>query len=183
MLRRHHLVAFLAVLALGLPGTPLRGQEVIPFAGGGIALGTGDLGDGTDRGWFALGGVDIPLYTLLAREASLRVGVSHARIPYSGDFGEEMAVTSVSSELSYHFGRPTRLVQPYLRGGIALNLQQYDPGELGGARNTAARAAVAGGAGVNIMFGPTDLVLGAHFTSGADAGYVGFHGGLAIPLR
>lgn len=176
-------VALFVAFGVGLPGSPLLGQEVIPFGGGGIALGTGDLGTETDSGWFALGGVDIPLYTILAREASLRVGVSHARIPYTEGFGDEMAVTSVSGELSYHFGRPARLVQPYLRGGGALNVHRYDPGDLGGAVTTDARAGVVAGAGLNIMFGPADLVLGAHFTSGADAGFVGFHGGVAVPLR
>jgi len=183
MHRSHALVLFFGALFLGLPGSPLRGQEVIPFAGGGIALGTGDLGTDTESGWFALGGIDIPLYSLLAREASLRAGLSHARIPYIGELGEEVAITSVSGELSYHFGRPSRLVQPYLRGGIALNVHQYDPGDLGGGTATDARAGVVGGAGLNIMLGPTDLVLGAHFTSGTDAGYVGFHGGFALPLR
>jgi hypothetical protein len=170
-------------LAVVLPGFPVHGQEIIPFAGGGIALGTGDLSTDTDQGWFALGGIDIPLPTLLAREASLRAGISHARIPFDNEFGDEMAVTSVSGELSYHFGRPNRLVQPYLRGGASLNVHEYDPGDLGGAKTTDARAGVVAGAGMNIMFGPTDLVLGAHFTSGTDAGYVGFHGGLALPLR
>jgi len=183
MHRFQALAALFVALVLGFTGSPLQGQEVIPFAGGGVALGTGDLGKETDPGWFALGGVDIPLYTILAREASLRAGVSHARIPYAEGFGDEMAVTSVSGELSYHFGRPARIVQPYVRGGVALNVHQYDPGDLAGATTTDARAGVAGGAGLNIMFGPADLVIGAHFTSGTDAGFVGFHGGFALPLR
>ncbi len=181
----HNRLPLLALLLLAPTAAqqPLAAQEIIPFAGGGVALASGDHGGDTDQGWFALGGFDVPLPTLLAREASLRTSVAHARLPFAEGFGDEMQITSVSVEMGYHFGPASRLVRPYLRGGVSMNVHRYEPGDLRAPSTTEVHPGGVAGAGLNVMFGPTDLVLGAHFTSGVDSGFLGFHGGLALPLR
>ena len=56
-------VPLVVLTLLVLPCGSLQGQSngVVPFLGGGLAMGTGSLSTDTNNGWLAFGGVDVPL--------------------------------------------------------------------------------------------------------------------------
>lgn len=181
-MKRHLLVASAFLLLTAFPRTHLVAQHIIPFIGGGLAAGTGDLGEDTGNGWFVVGGVDIPI---AAVDPGFAVGVtaSYSRIPYEGGFSEATQVTAISGELSYLIGDPANLLRPYLRAGGGLQVHRYDPGSIAANPVTDTRAGFTAGAGVNISTGGADVVLGSRFTTGSGGGFVGFHAGIALPLR
>ena len=95
--------AFSAVVAIGLVAGAANAQRrITPFFGGGLATGTGDLGDDTESGWVVFAGADVPL----GLDPGLTVGLtaSYARVPYSGGFDEFTGVPALFGELGYVVG-------------------------------------------------------------------------------
>lgn len=176
-------ILFLTSFVTGLGVAPLAGQGIIPFAAGGVALGTGDLADETDPGWVVLAGVDVPLDAVVVEGLSLRSAVSLARIPFMGDFGEGTRVTGFTWELRYHLLPLDRTLRPFVEGGGGGHVHRYDPGELDAVESGDVRAAAVAGAGVQAALGSIELLLGARFATGTDAGHLTVYGGLALPLR
>jgi hypothetical protein len=175
----------LLVLAFLVPSGALRAQSsgVVPFVGGGLAMGTGRLSKDTNNGWLAFGGVDVPLDAW----PGLGLGVmgSFASIPYaSGGFDEATQVTTVSAELSYVIGsESTGTVKPYVRAGAGVQVHRYDPGTTLYSAKQDTRAAVTGGAGLRFdLSSSANALVGAHFQSGEDGGFLGIHAGVAFPV-
>src|SRR5689334_3218367 len=85
---KRFLLAALALFgAVTLPVCELAAQRrVVPFVGGGVATGNGNLSDDTDSGWLGYVGLDIPLS--LTPGLSVGVTASYAHIPYKGSFNE-----------------------------------------------------------------------------------------------
>jgi hypothetical protein len=170
-------VAFCTALALGEANAQRR---ITPFAGGGLATGTDDLGDDTDSGWIAFVGADLPV----GIRPGLSVGLtaSYARVPYKGEFDESMGVPALFGELGYVFGAGSaRTIQPYLRGGAGVQLRKYDPGTTGYREQSDGGLAFSAAGGVRFLFEPAAVFIGARFVGDSDAGVLGFHGGVAFP--
>ena len=55
-MKRHALPVLSVLLPPALP-CPKLSAQIVPFLGGGVALGMGDVGDDSDAGWLVLGGV------------------------------------------------------------------------------------------------------------------------------
>jgi hypothetical protein len=187
-MKRHRVAVLSLLLATALPGANLSAQFsdpaeplVVPFIGGGLAMGTGDLSRDTNSGWFVLGGVDVPLPSVATGFSAGLTG-SFSQIPYGGGFDEATQVTALSAEGSYRIGSAASMVRPYVRAGAGVQIHRYDPGELLTPAIWDTRPALSAGAGVSIMMGAADAVLGARFGSGTDAGFVGLHAGVAIPV-
>jgi hypothetical protein len=164
-----------------LASTPLGAQQIIPFVGGGVALGMGDVGEDSSAGWLVLGGFDVPL-PIVTDGFGIGVSASYANVPYEGGFSEAMQVTTVSGEITYRIGEAAAMVRPYLRGGAGVQIHRYEPGDTNFSPVTDTRAGVTAGAGVLVMMGAADAMLGARFNSGTDGGYLGVHVGVAIPV-
>ncbi len=171
----------------GLAQEPVRPSPVdtrpqlVPFFGAGVAVGTGDLSVLTDPGWMAFGGFDVPL-----GDAGISLGVtaSHARVGYEGGFDEESQTTMVTADLGYAYtGLAPRRVTPFVRAGLGLRVERYEPGRLAATSSSETGLGGTASAGVAVTAGPTALVLGAHFSSGRNAGHWGAHGGIAVPVR
>jgi opacity protein-like surface antigen len=177
---RRQLLLGIAFILAAIP-CELGAQQIVPFIGGGLAMGTGDLGEDTNNGWFVLGGVDVPLTTVTPGFA-IGVAGSYARIPYDGQFDEATQVTTISGELSYLIGEPAHVVRPYIRAGGGVQIHRYDPGSLNTNSITDTRAGFTAGAGLNVRMSAVDVVVGARFASGSGGGFLGFHGGLALPV-
>lgn len=180
-MKLHLLVAASLLVAAATPSADLAAQQVVPFLGGGLAIGTGDLGSDTNNGWLVIGGVDVPLPSI-APGFAVGATAIYSRIPYAGQFSEATQVTSISGELSYLIGDAVRMVRPFVRGGGGVQIHRYEPGNINTNATTDAVAAFSAGAGINIAAGPGDVVLGARFASGLDAGFLGLHGGFSIPV-
>jgi hypothetical protein len=178
-----HQLSVLALLVLMAAHSPARASaQIVPFIGGGLALGTGDLSDDTDNGWLIIGGLDVPVSSV-APGFAVGVTASYTNIPYGGQFSEATGVTAISAELSYLLGAASSRVRPYVRGGGGLQVHRYDPGIINTNPNTDSRAGFTAGAGVNIGMGSAaDAVIGARFASGTDGGFLGFHAGVAVPI-
>ena len=158
-------------------------RRVVPFAGAGLAKGMNDLSDGTDNGWLAYAGVDIPLPAL---NPGLAIGVtgSYARIPYSGPFDEATSVSALLGEVSYTIGAAgTSIVKPYLRAGLGGQVRKYDPGTTGFREQSEGGLAVSAGAGVNLRVSSLAVNVGAHLVTDADVGVLGIHAGIGWPGR
>jgi hypothetical protein len=168
----------LALLALA-PSSEVAAQGVTPFAGGGLAMGTGDLGSDTGNGWLAFGGVNLPVGT-----SGLFLGATaaHARIPYTGDFDEEARVSSVTGDIGYTFGLIANLAAPYVRGGLGLRVETYEPGTLAGTRSTHSEIGFGGGAGLNFDLVSWSAFVGTHVLTGSDAGVWAVFAGVGVPL-
>lgn len=173
-----------AFSAAALAGAPLSAQDpmpLVPYLGGGLALGTSDLGQDTDSGWQVFGGVDVPIEAISVPGLFVGARAGYASIPYQGGFGEAMRVTTVTGELSYLIASDALdTVVPYLRAGAGLQVHRYEPGDLGLEPTTDSRAVAAAGAGVSIRLGTVSALLGGHFTTGTDAGFVTLGGALAL---
>jgi hypothetical protein len=164
-------------LAVGQAGAQRR---VTPFFGGGLATGTGDLGDDTESGWLAFAGVDVPLGSTPG--LTLGLTASYARVPYKGSFDESTGVPALFAEVGYVIGASSsRMVQPYIRGGAGVQLRKYDPGTTGYRKQSDGGLAFSAGGGLQFHFSPATVFVGAHLVSDADAGVLGFHGGVAFP--
>jgi opacity protein-like surface antigen len=175
--------AFSAVVAIGLVAGAANAQRrITPFFGGGLATGTGDLGDDTESGWVVFAGVDVPL----GLDPGLTVGLtaSYARVPYSGGFDEFTGVPALFGELGYVVGAQSpRMIKPYLRAGAGVQLRKYDPGSTGYRTRSDGGLAFSAGGGLQFHLSPATLFVGAHYVTDADAGVLAFHGGLAFPAR
>ncbi len=91
--------------------------------------------------------------------------------PVFGDLGYVIAAKSSS------------IVKPYVRGGAGEQIPKYDPGSTGYRKQSDGGIAFSAGGGLQFLVSSTALFVGAHFVSDADAGVLGFHGGLAWPGR
>ncbi len=174
------LFASLALAAALFLASPLTAQQrITPFAGGGLAMGTGDLGTDTGNGWMAFGGIELPLGSA---GLSLGVTAAHARIPYEGEFNEEALVTSITGDLGYTFGLIGNLVAPYVRAGAGLRVDAYEPGNLAGARSTRSDFGFMGSAGLDFDLVGWSIRVGSNYLGGRGSGVWGVFGGLAVPL-
>ena len=155
-------------------------RRIVPFAGGGLAKGMGDLSDNTGNGWLVFGGVDIPLGTNPA--LTLGVTASYAHVPYEGTFNEATNIPGIFGEIGYTFlARSTSKVKPYVRAGGGATLHKYDPGSTGFRETSQGKLAFSGGAGLQLLVSSFAVFAGAHVVTDADAGYLAIHGGLAFP--
>ena len=179
-MKRHALPVLSVLLAAALPCTKLSAQ-IVPYLGGGVALGMGDVGDDSDAGWLVLGGIDVPL-AIVAEGFAIGFSASYANVPYKGGFSEAVKITTVSGEASYLFGEVTSSVRPYVRGGLGGQIHQYDPGDTNFSTITDTRFGVVAGAGVRVPMGAADAMVGARFATGEDGGFLGFHAGVAVPV-
>ena len=156
-------------------------RRIVPFAGAGLAKGIGDLSDGTDNGWLAYVGVDIPLPAL---NPGLSVGVtgSYSRVPYTGEFDEAATISAVVGEVGYTIGAASSsIVKPYLRAGLGAQFRKYDPGNTGYKEQTETSLALSGGAGVQFLVSSFAIIVGGHVVTDMDAGMLGVHAGIAWP--
>jgi len=168
------------VLAMALSfGDAEAQRRIVPFAGGGLATGMGDLGDGTGNGWVAFGGIDIPL-PALNPGVSFAVTGSYSHVPYTGTFNEATNVSALVGELGYVINASSS-VKPYLRAGLGPQLRKYDPGNSGFRAQSEGGLALSAGGGVQFLVSSTVLFVGAHLITDADAGVLTFHGGVGLP--
>lgn len=176
-------VAVLSFAAATLPLHDAAAQRrIVPFFGGGLASGSGDLGENTDNGWHIFGGVDFPLG--LTPGLSFGVTASYSHVPYTDSFDEATNVPALFGEVGYLvLANSSSIVKPYVRAGAGVQLRQYDPGETGFREQSDARLAFSAGGGFQFSVATTAVFLGAQFMSDADAGILAFHGGLAFPGR
>jgi hypothetical protein len=181
-MRRTQWAAVMIVIATAVSFEDADAQRrVVPFAGAGLASGFRDLGDGTDNGWLAYAGIDIPL-PALNPGVSIGVTGSYSRIPYTGTFDEASTISALMGEVGYTIGAAsTSVVKPYLRAGLGAQLRKYDPGNTGFREQSEGGLAVSGGAGVRFLVSSLAIVVGAHVVTDADAGVLGFHGGIGWP--
>ena len=182
-MRRLTLSAVAFAFTLLVPYGLQAQNAIIPFIGGGLARGVADLADDTSNGWLVLGGFDLPMDGIYP---GFSVGLTggYAFIPYTGGFDESAQVTTVDVEASFTIGDAASMVRPFVRGGGGLHLQRNDPGNIDENPTTDMSLGFGGGAGVNIMAGSVDVMLGARFsTAPGGGGVLGFFAGIALPLR
>jgi Outer membrane protein beta-barrel domain len=106
---------FLRILVIGLTlsaGT-LEAQHL--GLGGGVSLPQGDLGDGTDHGWYALASF---MFGSPMQPVGLRIDAAHARFPFAGAVDGHSGVSSATVNLSYRIPRATWQISPYLIAGL-----------------------------------------------------------------
>ena len=171
------------VMVMGVSfGEAQAQRRVVPFAGGGLATGMKDLSEGTDNGWSAFAGIDIPLPSV---SPALSVGVagSYSHLPYAGIYDEATSVSAIVGELGYVFGGLSSVVKPYVRGGLGAQLRKYDPGTTGFREQSEGGLALSGGAGVQFLVASTAIFVGAHVLTDAVAGVLTIHGGIGLPGR
>jgi hypothetical protein len=179
---KRFLLAALALLgAVTLPVSNLTAQRrVVPFFGGGIATGNGDLSDDTDTGWLGYVGLDVPLS--LTPGLSVGVTASYAHIPYKGTFDEATNIPGVFAEAGYVIAeRSSFPVKPYLRGGVGVEVHKYDPGSTAYREESETGMSFSGGGGLQVAVASLAIFAGAQFVTNGDAGYLAIHGGLAFP--
>lgn len=181
-MRRQMFFSIVLILFLTLPGAVAAQNVIVPFIGGGLARGIGDLADDTGNGWMAFGGIDLAMDDIAPGFAIGLTG-TFAQIPYSGAFNEAAQVTGVTLEASYHAGEETAMLRPYVRGGGGLSLRRYEPGDITTQATTLSGVGFSAGAGVNILAGSVDVIVGGRFNSAPDGGFVAAHVGIAIPIR
>jgi hypothetical protein len=177
------LAALSAAVAMTLSARDAAAQRrITPFVGGGLATGTGDLGENTDSGWLAFAGIDLPLG--VGPGLTFGLTASYARVPYKGGFDEFTGVPALFGELGYVIGaESSRIVKPYLRAGAGVQLRKYDPGTTGFREQSDGGLAFSAGGGLQFSLAPASLFLGARFVSDADGGVLGFNGGVAFPVH
>lgn len=180
-MKRFSLAALALACAVTLPVSELTAQRrVVPFFGGGIATGNGDLGDDTDAGWLGFVGLDVPL----SLTPGLSVGVtgSYVHIPYKGSFDEAMNIPGLFGEVGYVIAQQSSFpIKPFLRGGVGVEVHRYDPGSTAFREQSDTRVAFGGGGGLEFLVGSTAIFAGAQYVTNGDAGYLAIHGGLALP--
>jgi hypothetical protein len=172
-------VAGLAVAVAALPESA-RAQNPTFHVGGGIAMGVGDLDEGTEMGWMGFAGVDMPLKSW----PGLGVGAtaSYAHIPYEGDADDATNIPALLVELSYLVGAtsPSPL-KFYLRGGAGVLQHRYDPGNSNADDESETKAGF--GAGVGFLYARPGITpfAGVHLISGgSDTGYYTVYAGISI---
>jgi hypothetical protein len=155
-------------------------RRIVPFAGGGLAKGMGDLSDNTGNGWVVFGGVDLPI----AANPALTLGVtaSYAHVPYEGSFGEATNIPGVFAELGYSFlAASASKLKPYVRAGGGAMIHKYDPGSTAFRETSEGKLAFSGGAGLQMLVSSFAIFAGGHVVTDGNAGYLAIHGGLAFP--
>lgn len=182
-MKRILLSAAAITVAVTTPFTSAAAQRrLVPFIGAGLATGTGDLSQGTDNGWLAFAGVDMPIG--LTPGLTLGLTGSYTHVPYQGTFDEATNIPALFGEVGYVIGaRSPRRVKPYLRAGTGVQLRKYDPGTTGYRKQSDGGLAFSAGGGLQFLVSSTALFIGAHFVTDADAGFLAFHGGVAFPGR
>jgi hypothetical protein len=179
---KRRVLPFVSLLfAAALPCTALSAQQIVPFVGGGVAIGMGDVGEDTDPGLLVVGGFDVPL-PVVADGFGFGVTGAFANIPYKGTFSEKLQVTSVTAEISYLIGAATSSLRPYLRGGAGVQVNRYDPGDLDTQSSTNARLGFSGGAGLSFALGAANAIVGGRIAMSDEGGFVGGHVGVSIPV-
>ena len=169
------------LFAAAVPCTTLSAQQIVPFLGGGVAIGMGDVGEDTDPGLLLLGGFDVPL-PVVTDGFGVGVAAAFASIPYKGNFSEKLQVTSVTAEISYLIGEATSSVRPYLRGGAGVQINRYDPGDIDTRSVTNSRLGFSAGAGISFSLGAANALVGGRLAMAEDGGFVGGHVGVSIPV-
>lgn len=171
------------LVAMAMPfGDAGAQRRIVPFFGGGLATGTGDLSENTGNGWLAFAGVDFPLG--LNPGLSFGVTASYTRVPYEGSFDEATTIPALFGELGYVIGAgSSSIVKPYVRAGAGVQLRKYDPGTTGFREQSDGGLAFSAGGGLQFLVSAASVFVGAHFVSDADAGFLAFHGGVAFPGR
>jgi hypothetical protein len=180
-MKRSLLAALVLVGAVALPVSNLAAQRrVVPFFGGGVASGNGDLSDDTDSGWLGYVGFDVPLS--LTPGLSVGVTASYAHIPYKGSFNEAMNIPGLFADVGYVVGeRSSFPVKPYLRGGLGLEVHKYDPGSTAFREESETGMSFSGGGGLGMRVSSVMVFGGAQYVTNGDAGYLAIHGGVAFP--
>lgn len=182
-MKRIFVVTVAALAAVTMPlDTADAQRRFVPFIGGGLASGSGNLSDDTHNGWHVFGGVDFPLG--ITPGLSLGVTASYTHVPYTGTFNEATNIPAIFGELGYvALANSTSIVKPYLRAGAGVQVRRYDPGSTGFREQSEARLAFSGGGGLRFHLATAVVFAGAQFMSDADAGVLAFNGGIAFPLR
>jgi hypothetical protein len=180
-MKRFLLAALTLLGAVTLPVSDLAAQRrIVPFFGGGIATGNGDLSDDTDTGWVGYVGLDVPLS--LTPGLSVGVTASYAHIPYKGSFDEATNVPGVFGEVGYVIAeRSSFPIKPFLRGGVGVQVHKYDPGSTAFRETSETGMAFSGGGGLQFLVASMAIFAGAQYVSNGDAGFLAIHGGLAFP--
>ena len=180
-MKRFLLAALTLLGAVTLPVSDLAAQRrVVPFVGGGMATGNGDLSDDTDTGWLGYVGLDVPLS--LTPGLSVGVTASYAHIPYKGSFSEAMNIPGLFGEVGYVIAeRSSFPVKPFLRGGLGVEIHKYDPGSTSFRESSETGMSFSGGGGLQFLVSSVAVFAGAQYVSNGDAGYLAIHGGLALP--
>lgn len=180
-MKRFLLAALTLLGAVTLPVSDIAAQRrIVPFVGGGIATGNGDLSDDTETGWVGFVGLDVPLS--LTPGLSVGVTASYAHIPYKGSFDEATNIPGVFGEVGYVIAQRSSFpVKPFLRGGVGVQVHKYDPGSTAFRETSETGMAVSGGGGLQFLVASTAIFAGAQYVSNGDAGFLAIHGGLAFP--
>lgn len=182
-MKRIFLVATAIITTLVTPFDDAHAQRrIVPFFGGGLASGSGDLGKDTESGWHVFGGVDFPLG--ITPGLSFGVTASYSHVPYDGSFDEATTIPAIFGEVGYLLlSNSTSVVKPYVRAGAGVQIRQYDPGSTGFREQSEARLAFSAGGGLQFNVATTAVFAGAQFMSDANAGVLAFHAGVAFPGR
>ena len=180
-MKRFLLAALILLGAVTLPVSDLAAQRrVVPYFGGGIATGNGDLSDDTDTGWLGYVGLDIPLS--LTPGLSVGVTASYAHIPYKGSFNEATNIPGLFGEVGYVIAQRSSFpIKPFLRGGVGVEVHKYDPGSTAFREESETGMSFTGGGGLQLQVASTAIFAGAQYVSNGDAGYLALHGGIAFP--
>ena len=180
-MKRFLLAALTLLGAVTLPVSDLAAQRrVVPYFGGGIATGNGDLSDDTDTGWLGYVGLDIPLS--LTPGLSVGVTASYAHIPYKGSFNEATNIPGLFGEVGYVIAQRSSFpIKPFLRGGVGVEVHKYDPGSTAFREESETGMSFTGGGGLQLQVASTAIFAGAQYVSNGDAGYLALHGGIAFP--
>jgi hypothetical protein len=179
-MKRHALPFVSLLFAAALP-CALSAQQIVPFVGGGVAVGMGDAGDDTDPGFLVVGGFDVPL-PVVTDGFGFGVAAAFANIPYKGNFSEVLQITAVTAEISYLIGAATSSLRPYIRGGGGVQVHRYDPGDIDTESVTNARIGFSAGAGLSFSLGAANALVGGRLAMGKDGGFVGGHVGVSVPV-
>ena len=182
-MKRFLLAALVLLGAVTLPVSNLAAQRrIVPFFGGGVATGNGDLSDDTDSGWLGYVGLDVPLS--LTPGLSVGVTASYAHIPYKGSFNEATNIPGLFGEVGYIIAEKSSFpVKPFLRGGVGVEVHKYDPGSTSFREQSETGMSVSGGGGIQFAIASTTIFAGAQYITNGDAGYLALHGGLALTGR
>jgi hypothetical protein len=180
-MRRNLLAVASLFLVVAAPASDLAAQRrIVPFLGGGLASGVGDLSDGTDMGYLIFGGLD----WAIASKPGLAIGVtaSYTHIPYASDYNDATNIPALFGEIGYLFGAtsPSK-VKPYVRAGLGFLQHNYDSGDLNLEEDSETQAAFSAGAGLNFIMRAVSLFAGAHLINGFDdTSFIAFYGGVGF---
>lgn len=168
------------VVALAAPSSSVEAQNVSFHFGGGLAMGAGDLNDGTESGWMGFAGLDMPIMSV----PGLGIGAtaSYAHIPYEGDADDATNIPALLVELSYLIGAASQSpLKVYLRGGGGVLQHRYDAGNSNIEEESETKAGFGAGGGILYAMKQVSPFAGVHFISGgSDTGYYTIYAGVSI---